>query len=149
MKNLFCFGGFFFKTKIADILNFLCIKYLGKGVNYSWNYGSSKLLLHFSEYSLDQLTNKQTKTAVNSTIQFFESRYQKKHLVKVWSFFDPPTIKWRPCKIFAKLSGNHLLMVNIFKLHIYQTFGLLEMHNTSNIWFANNKFCLWKNLVYN
>ena len=30
--------------------------------------------------------NKYTKTAVNSTMQFFESRYQKKCLQKVWSF---------------------------------------------------------------
>ena len=39
-------------------------------------------------------------------------------------FFGPPTLKWRPCKISAKLSGNHVLMANIFKLHKYQTFGL-------------------------
>ena len=28
-------------------------------------------------------------------------------------FFGPPTTKWRPCKFFAKLNGNHLLMANI------------------------------------
>ena len=30
-------------------------------------------------------------------------------------------------------------MANVFKLHKYQTFGLLKMHNMSKIWFANNK----------
>ena len=30
-------------------------------------------------------------------------------------FLDPPTSKWQPCKSFAKLIGNHLLMANIFK----------------------------------
>ena len=57
-------------------------------------------------------------------------------------FFGPPTTKWRPCKIFAKLNGNHLLMANIFKLHEYQTFGLMKMHNMCKIWFANNIFSL-------
>ena len=47
-----------------------------------------------------------------------------KHL----KFFGPPTTKWRPSKIFAKLYTNHLLMANIFKLHKYQTFGLMKMH---------------------
>ena len=57
-------------------------------------------------------------------------------------FFGPPTTKWRPCKIFAKLNGNHLLMANIFKLHEYQTFGLMKMHNMCKIWFANKIFSL-------
>ena len=53
-------------------------KYLGKGlsylknggigVNYCGNSGPLKLLLHFIEYRLDQLNNKHTKTAVNSTM---------------------------------------------------------------------------------
>ena len=43
--------------------------------------------------------------------------------------FSPPTAKWRPCKVFAKLNRNHLLMANIFKLHKYQTFGLMKVHN--------------------
>ena len=78
MKNLCFFGGFFFKIKIAAILNFKWIKYLGKGlsflrnggigVNYSWNYGPLKLLLRFTEYRLDQLNNKHMKTAVNLKI---------------------------------------------------------------------------------
>ena len=130
---------FFFKIKIADILDFQWIKYLGKsllnltnrgiGVSCYWNHGLLKLLLHFIEYRLDQLNNKHTETAVNSTIQFFESSYQKSYLVKVWSFLVHP----QSCKIFAKLNGNHFLMANIFKLHKYQTFGLLKRHNMSKI----------------
>ena len=139
---------------------FELIKYLGKvlsylknggiGVNYCCNYGPLKLLLYFIEYRLDQLNNKHTKTTVNSTIQFFESPNQKRNMVKFVSlkFFGPSTTKWRSYKIFAKLNGNHLLMTNIFKLHKYQTFGLLKMYNMSKIWFANNKFSLWKSLVY-
>ena len=55
----------------------------GTGVNYITNYGSSKLLLHFIKYCLDQLNNKHMKTAVNLTMQFFESHNQKKYVVKV------------------------------------------------------------------
>ena len=119
-------------------MNFKWIKYLGKGlsylknwgirVNYCWNYGSSKLLLHFNEYRLDQLNNKHKKVEVMSA--------------KSLKLFAPPTAKWQPCKIFAKLKGNHLLMANIFKLQEYQTCGLMKMHNMSKIWFANNKFNL-------
>ena len=47
---------------------------------------------------------------------------------KSLKFFGPPTTKWQPCKIFAKLNGNHYLMANIFKLHKYWTFGLMKMH---------------------
>ena len=39
-------------------------------------------------------------------------------------------------------------MANIFKLHKYQTFGLLKMHNLSKFWFAYNNFSLWKSLVF-
>ena len=52
---------------------------------------------------------------------------------KSLKFFGPPTTKWRSCKIFAKLNGNHLLMANIFKLHEYQTFGLMKIHNVQNL----------------
>ena len=139
MKKLCYFGGSF--------LNFKWIKYLSKGlshlknggigVTYCWNCGPWKWLLHFNEYLLDQLNNKHMKTAINLTMQFFESRYQKKYLVKVWSFFCPPTTKCRPSKFLVKLSRNHLLIANIFELHKYHTFGLLKMHNMSKIWFAN------------
>ena len=62
------------------------LKNWGIEVKYYWNYVPSKLLLHFIKARLDQLNNKHTKITVNSTKQFFESRYQKKGLVKVWSF---------------------------------------------------------------
>ena len=55
----------------------------GIGVKYCWNYGLSKLLLHLIQYRLDQLNNKHMKIAVNLTIQYFESCYQKKYLTKV------------------------------------------------------------------
>ena len=67
---------------------------------------------------------------------------------KSLKFFGPPTTKWRPCKIFAKLNGNHLLMVIIFKLHQYQTFSLMRNHNIWKVWFANKIFSLSKSLVY-
>ena len=120
----------------------------GIGVAYCWNYGPSKLLLPFIEYRLDQLNN-HTIIAVNSTIHLFESRYQKKYLLKVWNFLIHPPQNDGAVNFFAKLDGSHLLMANIFKHQKYQTFGLLKMHNTSKIWFANNKFNLWKSLVYN
>ena len=112
------------------------MRYRGQ-LKYRWNYGSSKLLLHFIGYRLDQLNSKHTKIAVNSAIQYFEGCSQKKCLLKVWSFLVHP-----PCKIFAKLNGNHLLMANIFKLHEYQTFGLMKIHNMCKIWFANKIFSL-------
>ena len=80
MKSLCYFGSFFFKVKIADILDSWWIKCFGKGLLYLksggigvscyWNYELSKLLLHFTEYGLGQFKNKHTKIALNSTIQF-------------------------------------------------------------------------------
>ena len=66
---------------------------------------------------------------------------------KSLKLFGPPTTKWRPCKIFAKLNRNHLLIANIFKLHEYQTFGSMKIHNIYKIWFANKIFSLlrWNN----
>ena len=87
--------------KIADIWNFQWIKYLGKDlsylkkwgieINYIWNYGASKLLLHFVEYRLDQRNSKHTEIAVNSAIQRFEGCSQNKCLLKVWSC----STKWK------------------------------------------------------
>ena len=107
---VFFWGGApFFKKNIADIWNFWWIKYLGKGlsylknwgvgVNYCWNYGLSKLLLHFIEYCLDQLNSKHTKTAVNSTIQYFEGCSRKRCLLKVWGFLVNPTQNGGPVKV--------------------------------------------------
>ena len=103
------------------------------------NYRASKLLLHFIEYRLDQLNSQHTKIAVKSIIQYLKAALKRNESLKL---FGPPTLKWWPCKIFAKLNRNHLLMANFFKLHEYQTFGLMEMHNMCKIWFANNIFSL-------
>ena len=86
------------------------------------------------------------KAAINS-IQYntiFWRPLSKEMFGKSLKFFGQPTTKWRSCKIFAKLNGNHLLMANFFKLQEYKTFGLMKMHNMSKIWFANNKFSLPK-----
>ena len=123
----------------------------GIGRIYCWNYGSSKLLLHFIEYRLDQLEQRLEQTHQYSSKlgnAVFWRLLSKEMSAKSLKFFGPPTTKWRPCKIFAKLNGNHLLMANIFKLHEYQTFGLMKMHNMCKIWFANKIFSLWKSLVY-
>ena len=56
---------------------------------------------------------------------------------KSLKLFGPPTKKWRSCKIFANWNGNLLLMANNFKLHEYQTFGLMKINNMCKIWFAN------------
>ena len=62
-------------------------------------------------------------------LKFFWKLLSKKISGESLKFFGLPTTKWRPCKLFVKLNENHLLMANIFKLHKYQTFGLLKMHN--------------------
>ena len=41
------------------------VKNWGTEVNCAWNYGPSKLLLHFTKYGLYQLKNKHMKTAIN------------------------------------------------------------------------------------
>ena len=116
------------------------LKKWGVVVNYCWNYGPSKLLLHFIEYHLDQLSIKHTKIAVNSTIQYFEGCSRKKCLLKVWRFSVQPT-KWRPCKFFTKLIRNHLLIANIFKLNEYQTFGFCN--NIFSLLRWNKKYFSW------
>ena len=63
-----------------------------------WNYEPSKLLLHFTEYRLDQLNSNHTKIAVNSAIQYFEGCYQKKCLLKVWVFLVHPSQNGGPVK---------------------------------------------------
>ena len=139
MKNLcFFFGGApFFKKNIADIWNFWWIKYLGKGlsylkkwgvvVNYCWNYGPSKLLLHFIECRLDQPNSKYTKTAVKLDNTIFWRPVSRKMSAKSLKCFGPPTTKWRPRKIFAKLNRSYLLMTKYF-----QTSRILD------IWFNEN-----------
>ena len=56
-----------------------------------------------------------------------------KPLWEKFEVFCTPNTKWRPCITFVKLNGNHILMANTFKLHEYQTFGLMEMHNMGKI----------------
>ena len=156
MKKLCFVGGSFFQKDIADIWNFWLITYLGKGlsylknwgvgVNYCWNYGPSKLLLHFIEYRIDQLNSEHTKTASKLDNTVFWRLLSKEMSAKSLMFFGPPTTKWRSCKIFTKLNGQYL--VNIFKLHECKTFDLMKMHNICKIWFANSIFSLWKSLVY-
>ena len=116
------FNGWHFEFLINQIFGqkfiiFEKLRYTGK---YCGNYRPSKLLLRFMEYCLDQLNSKNMKMVGNSTIQFFESRDEKKRL----------------------------LLDNIFKLREYQTFGLMKMHNMNKIWFPSNKLSLWKSLVY-
>ena len=136
MKNLCFFGGSFFKIKIADILNFQWIKYLDKGLSHlknwgivfycCWNYGPSKLVLHFIEYRLDHLNNKHAKIAVNSAIQYFESCCQKKCLLKVWSFLVYPP------QNYCKIEQKPILMANIINGQYFQTSRI------SDIWFNQN-----------
>ena len=56
---------------------------------------------------------------------------------KSFKFFDPLITKWRPFKILAKLNESDILTANIFKINEHQTFGSIEMHNASNIYFSN------------
>ena len=42
-----------------------------------------KLSANFTEYRPDQLNNKHLKIALNSRIQYFDGRFQKKQLLKV------------------------------------------------------------------
>ena len=57
--------------------------------------------------------------------------------------FGSPTTKWWPWKIFGKLNRNNLLMANIFKLHGYQTFGLMKIQMLK-ICFPNKIFSVKK-----
>ena len=153
MKNLCLFGGSFFKIKIADVLNLQGIKYLGKDLSYlknwgievyyCWNYGLSKLLLHFIEYRLDQLNKKHTKIAVTSTIQYFEGHSQKKCLLKAWSFLVHLPQNGGTVKFFQNWTET-IFNGQYFQVSKYQTFGLIKMHNMSKIWFVNNKINLLK-----
>ena len=111
------------------------------------NYGPSKLLLHFVEYRLDQLNSKHKNSSKLSNTVVWRL-LSKEMSAKSLTFFGLPTTKWRPCKIFAKLNGNHLLMAKIFKFQEYHTFGLMKIHNMCKIWFANKIFSLWKSFFY-
>ena len=118
------------------------LKKWGIGVNYCWNYGPSKLLLHFVEYRVDQLNSKHTKIAVNSAIRYFEGCCQEKCLLKIWRFLVHSPQNGGPVKFLGNWTEIIFLMANIFKLHEYQTFGLMKMHNVYKIRFANKIFSL-------
>ena len=147
MKNLFLWRVLFQMKKMLTFWIFnesniwekglSYLKKWGIGVSDCWNYGPSKLLLHFIEYRLDQLKSKHTKIAVNSAIQYFKGCCQKKCLLKVWRFLVHPTQHGGPVKFFAKLNVNHLLMANIFKFHEYHTFGLMKNKNFGKQNFEN------------
>ena len=148
MKNLCFLAASFSKHKLLTIgiVNesniWAKVCYIWKTEVYCWNYGPSKLLLQFIEYRLDQLNNKHTKIAVNSTVQYFEVCSQNKSVLKTWSFLVHPPQNGGPVKVFVKLNGNHHLMANILKRHEYQTFGLMKLHNMFKIWFAIHIFSL-------
>ena len=141
--NILCFlASFISNVKIADIFNFLSVKYFGKGllflkfwlirVNYCWNYGPSNLLFRFFLFRLGHLSNRQTKIAENSTIYFWKLT-PKQVFGESFKFFDSPTTKWRSFKFFAKLNVNHILMANLSELCKYQRFGLIKLHNLSKV----------------
>ena len=136
MKNLCFLVAPFFKSKncwhLVFLMNqifgnrFIIFKKWGIAVNYCWNYGSSKLLLHFIEYRLDQLNSKQTKIAVNLAIQYFEDFCQKKCLQKVWSFLVDPPQNGGPVKFLRNWTKSS------FNGQYFQTSRI------SDIWFSEN-----------
>ena len=124
------------------------LKNWGIEVKYYWNYVPSKLLLHFIKARLDQLNNKHTKITVNSTKQFFESRYQKKGLVKVWSFLTHQPQNDGPVKFLQNW------METIFQWPIISNFtNIRDLAQWKcivwkKLWFADNKLSLCKSLTY-
>ena len=139
------FGGFYFKMKNADILNFQLIKYLRKGLSYLKNCVIGVNHCGICCFiSLKPNKHKKITDNNNWTIQIW------KLLSTEMSdkFFGRHTAKWRNLKNCVKMNGNHFLMANIVKLNKYHIFDLMKTHNRSKIWFTNNKLSLWKGLVY-
>ena len=99
MKKLCFFGGSVFK-KYCWHLEFLVNLIFGPSFiifervrcssQLLLKLRTSKLLLHFMEYRLDQLNSKHTKTVVNSTTQYFVDSSRKKCLLKVRCFLVHP-----------------------------------------------------------
>ena len=149
---------FILKIKTTDILNFLSVKYFGKGllflkiwlirVNYCLNYGPSNLLFRFFRYHLGHLNNRQTKLTENSTIHFFESWHQNKCLGKVSCSLTHPPQNDGPLNFLQNWKDNLILMANFSKLRKYQTSVLIELHNLSNVQLADRISKLWKSCVY-
>ena len=131
MKVLSFLASSISNIKIADIFDFLPVRYFGKGllflkfwligVNYCWNYGSLKLLFRFFCFRLGHLNNRQTKIRENSTTYFLKVNIK----TSVWWKFQvplPTTTDWRSFKFFAQLNGNHIWMASFSKFRKYQTF---------------------------
>ena len=152
LKILSFLASFISKIKTDEVFNFLSVKYFSKSLlfreishiraNYCRSYGPSNLLFPFFRYRLGYLDKIQTKIAENSAIYFFESQHQSKSFLKVSSSLTHPPQDQDPLKCFAKLSGNHILMVNFSKLCKYQTFGLIELYNLSKGQLADRIFKL-------
>ena len=83
LKILSYLARFISKTKKDQDLSFPSVNYFGKHlsylkichtlVNYCWNYGSSNLLFWSTWHSWQRFNNRQSETAVNLLIPFFES----------------------------------------------------------------------------
>ena len=70
---------------------------------------SSKLLLHFIEYRVDQLNKKHMKIAVNSTTQYFKRQLSKDMSAKslnFWSTYHKMAALEKFCEIERKSSFN-------------------------------------------
>ena len=96
--------------------------------------------LNIVQINLITRTQKQRENQQYSILKAFLKKMSAKSSKKIKK--SPSTIKQQLCKVFAKLNGNHLLMANIFKLHKYNTFGLMKMHNICKMRFRNNIFSL-------
>ena len=159
LKILSFLAPFISKIKTVDIFNFLSFRYFSKGllflktlhirVNYCWNYGLSNLLFRFFRCRIGHLNNRQTKIVENWTILDFRKLTSEQVFGESFKFFDSPTTKWRSFKFFAKLNGNHILMANFPKLLRKQTFGLIELYNSSKGQLADRIFKLWTSCLYN
>ena len=114
--------------------------------------------LYFIKYRLDQLNNKRMKTVVNLTIKFFESRYQKKCLVTVWSFLTQPpqndgnlNFLWNWTKVifewllFSNFTNIRYLIY--WKCIIWAKFDFPIINSVcEKVWFKING--LWKMLFF-
>ena len=157
MKHFCFFGGSFFK-KYCWHLEFLMNQIFGKWFVISDKVRCSGQLLlklravevttsfHWISSRSTYYQAHKSSSKLNNTV--FWMLLLKEMTTKSLIVFGPLTTKWRPCKIFAKLNGNHLLMANIFNLRKYKTFGLMKMHNMCKIWFGNKIFSLCNSLIY-
>ena len=111
-KFLSFLASFISKIKIAEIFNFLSVKYFGKGllfmklwlirVNYCWNDGPLNLAFRFFRFGLGHLNNRQTNIAENSTTYFWKLT-PKQVFGESFKSFDPTTTKWRSFKFLCKI----------------------------------------------